>query len=118
MSIPDLIPPEYRVLDDIVAVAVACTVLFFCGWTVNGWRLANDLAKARAETAAVTAELTAQNEKLLLLAQEAAFQQQQAKKAQGEAEHMRRKSRTQAQTILTAPASSCADVLKENWGRT
>lgn len=118
MSIPGLIPTECRVLAGVVAVAVACTTLFICGWTVNGWRLANDLTQARAETARVTAELTAQNEKLLLLAQEAAFQQQQAKKAQGEAELLRRKSRAHAQTILSTPASSCAEVLKENWGRT
>ena len=117
MQLQDVTNIEYRLIAGTLAVALGCVALFACGWYISGWRLGKEVAEKETEITRLEGELGKQNLAYELLAKEAQQRQRDAKIAQVEAAILRKRFSDKARELSTNPASSCADVLRDNWGR-
>lgn len=94
-------------------VIIAIMIGFSAGWIVNGWRLDGK----DAEIARLAGELARQNDAVAVLQRDASAARSQASIAQAEAAKLRKLARSKASSVMAMSASSCAEVLRETWGR-
>lgn len=114
----DLIPGvgQAKLIAWTVAIAVACAMMVFCGWYINGWRLGREIAVKDTEITRLTGEIEKQNLAYKLLADEATRKQADAKSAQLDAALLRKRLNDRSRELKAKPASSCDEALRQTWG--
>lgn len=112
-----LIFEQYRAAILAAAAALVAVLLFVAGWKVCAWRDAGKLAAKDAEIAKLSSDLTLQNARITALGVEQAAAAKAASAAQAEALQARAQVKTRIVTVMQSPASSCADVLRDQWGK-
>lgn len=121
MDVTDIVFDKEKIIAAVVAIAALSVCAFVLGWQVNGWRkdasAAKDIAAANGHAAELAAELSKQNIAIELMAKETLLMHEIASKAQGEADKLRRQAKSKAKVIIATPASSCGDVVRDQWGR-
>lgn len=100
-----------------VVIIIMISIAAAGGWLVNGWRLSGQIAGKDAEITSLSGELTRQNDSIAVLGREASAAQAKASAAQAEASKLRKRSSAKVGVVQAIQASSCAEVLRDQWGK-
>lgn len=116
----DLIPPQYRLLASIIALAVAMACAAAGGWLVNGWRLEGAHQKAiaakQAEYDALATKVREQNHAVDILRQNTEAADTRRKQAEKFAADALKRINSRSGDVANSQAPDCDGVLREAWG--
>ena len=96
---------------------ILMSIGFAAGWAVNGWRLSGHIEAGKSEATRLQVVIDRQDQATRQLAQESEAAAKAASAAQVEAGKLRMQMKAKASAIMALPASSCGEVLRNEWGR-
>lgn len=107
----------YKVTIGAAALVVVLLLGGVLGWWLQGLRSAAAIAAKDSELAHLSGEIAQQNAALAAVEQAAKRALAQAAVAQEAAAKARKQAQAKAGAVMTAPASSCTEVLQNGWGK-
>jgi len=108
---------EYKALILAVGMVGLIALGAGAGWAVNGWRMGKVVAEQEGTIAELGGKIDLQNAAIAALGKEASAAQAMTKTAQAAATKAKKRAQSKASAVMAAPASSCADVVREQWGK-
>ncbi len=113
----DYVPGPYRAGLYAGVIIILMIIGFAGGWLVNGWRLSGVVEAREVEIVRMQGVIDLHDQAVKQMAKEYAESARVASAAQAEAKTLRKTAKAKAIAVMAMPASSCADVLRESWGR-
>lgn len=135
MKLTTLIPPEYRLMAALAAVALFAAAMFGCGWTVSRWRadahyateistrdttisnLRTDVNDRNNAITVLKGKIETQNEKIAALGEESKVVAEQQRLAVAKAEEAARASASRVATLQRrlAEGATPEQALQDYW---